>query len=283
MAIAGPVAGSMAQTKAAATAKEGLLESTEMSVASQEKMFNEMMALHAPYQAAGVAALPGLATADVTGGAGQYQNQLQAMGGLDLPSLNLDPFSYQFDPNDPTYQFRKSEMENTINAAAAARGNYNSRPVINALGTGNIALTADENVSQYNRALGTYGTNMQTAMSQYGADYGKATDIYGADRSKLTDLYNMSMQMGSADYGKLIDAVKIGQGSASAAGAGAVATGQGLASSYNQLGAGLSNLALTSGQTMSDLYSGIGSSPYAAYALMNKTKSDPIWDPSALS
>ena len=268
MAIAGPVAGSMAQLKAAATAKEGLLESTEMSVGSQEKMFAEMMGLHMPYQEFGTGALPEIATADPTGGAGQYQDQLQGMAGLSLPDLNLDPFSYQFDPNDPTYQFRKSEMENTINAAAAARGNYNSRPAINALSSGNIALTADENVSQYNRALGTYGTNVQTALSQYGADYGRATDIYGADRSKLTDLYNMSMQMGSADYGKLIDAVKIGQGSASAAGAGAIATGQGLASSYNQLGAGLSNLALTSGKTMSDLYSGIGSSPYLSSMLL---------------
>ena len=133
-----------------------------------------------------------------------------------------------------------------------------ARPVINALSQGNIALTADESEKQFGRALGTYGTNVQTALAQYGADYGKETDIYNTGYGKLTDLYNMSMQTGGADYNKLIDLIKIGQGSAGTAGAGATATGQGLANTYGQLGSSLSQSAIASGQAESDMWGGIG-------------------------
>jgi hypothetical protein len=206
---------------------------------------------------------------DPTGGSGKYLNQLEGMGGLNLPGLNLDKFSFQFDPNDPTYKFRQQEMEKTINQAAAARGNWNSRPTINALAYGNMGLTADESEKQFTRGLAGYGANTQTALAQYGADTGRAKDLYGSQYGKLTDLYNMSQQLGGLDYQKVLDQVKIGQGAAGTAGQGALATGQGLSQTYGNLGNQLANNAMTQGQVQSDMWSGMGQMPMN-YLLMQQ-------------
>jgi hypothetical protein len=214
---------------------------------------------------------------DPTGGAGEFMDRLKNMTGPNLPQLNLGQFSFQFDPNDPTYQYRQQQMQKTIDQAAAARGNYNSRAAINALSEGNMALTADESERQFGRALAGYGTNRETALSQYGADYGRATDIFNQERGNVTDLYNMAMQQGSANYSSIIDMLKIGQGSAHSAGQGAIATGQGLANTYGNMGNSLANIALMQGQNMSNLYSGIGASGINAGTayLMNRPPSTP--------
>lgn len=242
----------------------------KISADTQRYMFDQMMQLQDPYNQAGLGALQQLPGVDPTAQARQYQQQVENMPALALPSLSLDSFNFAFDPNDPTYQYRQKEMEKTINQAAAARGNYNSRPVINALSEGNMALTADESEKQFGRALDSYNANISTALSQFGADYGRATDTYNSGYGKLTDLYNMSMGTGASDYNRLIDLVKIGQGSASSAGQGAIATGQGLASTYGQLGSQLANIAMQQGANQTALTSGIlgmGSNAYMANVL----------------
>lgn len=190
---------------------------------------------------------------DPTGGAGEYMSSLEG-----LPALSLPSFNFAFNPEDPTYKFRQAEMEKTINQAAAARGNWNSRPTINALAYGNMGLTADETEKQFGRAL-----------SSYEADYGRSKDLYSSQYGKLTDLYNMASQLGGVNYNKILDMVKIGQGAAGTAGQGALATGQGLASTYGNLGSSLANTELIKGQTQSDLWSGLGALPMN-YMLMNK-------------
>jgi hypothetical protein len=266
----GAIVGANKQEDAAKSAAKASTQAAAESAAVQKYMFDEMMKLNEPYNKLGVAGVDAFSKTDPTGGAAKYQAQIENMPALSLPSLDLNSFNFAFNPNDPTYQYRQGEMEKTINQAAAARGNYNSRPVINALSEGNIALTADESEKQFGRALDTYNANISTALSQYGADYGKTTDTYNAGYGKLTDLYNIANQLGSAEYNQMLDAVKIGQGSASSAGAGALATGQGLANTYGQLGSNLSQAALLKGQTQSDLYSGLGNSlsNMYLYALM---------------
>lgn len=258
MSVVSGIVGSMSQKKAAETAAESSERSSEQSVAAQRYMFDKVMALQEPYNQMGLFGLSQLPQIDPTSGARKYQAQIEGMPELSLPGLDLGSFNFAFDPNDPTYQFRQKEMQKTIDQAAAARGNYNSRPVINALAEGNLALTADESEKQFGRALDTYKTNLSTTLSQYGADYGKAQDIYSSGYGKLTDLYNMSMNIGSFDYSKIMDAIKIGQGAAGTAGQGAMATGQGLANTYGILGSNLSQSALASGQAESDMWGGIG-------------------------
>ena len=192
-------------------------------------------------------------TIDPTGGAGKYMDQL-----ANMPGLNLPQFNYKFDENDPGYQFRKSQLEKTINQQAAARGNYNSRPVINALGEGNMALTADETDRQFGRQKDVYGLNTTATLQNY-----------GAGRTQLMDLFNMGTNLGGIQYGQQLDLAKIGAGAAGSAGSAALSTGQGLASTYNQGGASQAQSALMQGQNQSDLWSGIGAMPMN-YMLMSR-------------
>lgn len=261
----GAIYASKSQKDAAEEAAKAANQGAATSAWYQQNMFNELMALNEPYNKLGVSALNQFGGVDPTGGSSKYLSQVENMPALSLPSLSLNNFNYAFNPNDPTYQYRKSELEKTINQAAAARGNYNSRPAINALSEGNIALTADESEKQFGRALDSYNANISTALSQFGADYGRATDTYNSQYGKLTDLYNMSSQLGSGQYNKILDAIKIGQGAASSSGAGAVATGQGLANTYGQLGNSMAQSELLKGQAQSDLYSGLGDSFSNAY------------------
>ena len=267
MSVISGVMGSQAQESAAKKSGQAATESAAISAETQKYMFDQMMKLQQPYNQLGMQGLGQMGGVDPTGGSGQYLGQMEAMPGLELPTLNMPEFNYAFDENDPGYQFRQKEMEKTINQAAAARGNWNSRPVINALSEGNLALTADETTRQFGRAKDIYGMEAQGALSQYSADYEKASDLYGTGYNKLSDLFSKSLNLGTLDYNKIIDAIKIGQGAAGTAGQGAMATGQGLASTQNQLGNILSNTALMSGQAQSDMYSGIGGSSVDAYML----------------
>ena len=250
--------GAHEQTAATKDAARKARDAAMAQVQAQKEFFNKMMELHQPYHEVGLGGIEELDGADPTGGAGRYMEQLEGMEGLQLPELNLDSFSYAFDPNDPTYQYRKQEMEKTINEQAAARGNYNSRAAINALMEGNMGLTADESERQFGRALQTYGTNRDTALQEYSADYGRSADLYNQQRGNVVDLYNMAMQTGSADYNAIIDKLKVGRGSAVAAGQGAIDTGQGISNVYGNLGNMLSQLALERGNIWSNWASGMG-------------------------
>uniref|UniRef100_A0A6H1ZKV5 DNA transfer protein n=1 Tax=viral metagenome TaxID=1070528 RepID=A0A6H1ZKV5_9ZZZZ len=256
--LLGGVLGSNAQSSAAKSAANAATSAAQGSAAVQKYMFDTAMQQQAPYNELGLSGIEAFKSIDPTSSASEYATMLKDYPGLSLPSLSLDSFNFAFNPNDPTYQYRQKEMQKTIDAAAAARGNYNSRPVINALAEGNIALTADESEKQFSRALSGYNTNISTLLSQYGADYGKATDTYNAGYGKLTDLYNMNLNLGTTEYNKALDAIKIGQGAASSSGTAALATGQGLANTYGQLGSNLAQSALLSGQATSDMWSGIG-------------------------
>lgn len=275
MSVVSGIAGAVSSNKAASKASNASTESARISAETQLNMFNKLLQLQAPYNKAGVDALQQIPESDITGGANEYLDKLKSLPGIDLPELNLDKFSYSFDPNDPTYQYRQKEMQKTIDQAAAARGNYNSRAAINALSEGNMALTADESEKQFQRALAGYTANTSTALSDYNADYQREKDLYGNQYGKITDLYNMSSQIGSQDYNKLIDLVKIGQGAASTAGAGAQATGQGLSSIYGNLGDNLANIGMAQGSNMASMWNNVGNTntagAIALYKLLNKT------------
>jgi hypothetical protein len=258
MSVVSGIVGAVTQKDAAGDVADASRDAASQSAAVQRYMFDKLLKIQEPYNKLGLEGLEDFPGVDPTAGARQYQQQIEDMPSLSLPELDLGSFDYAFDPNDPTYQYRQKEMEETINQAAAARGNYNSRPVINALAEGNIALTADESQRQFGRALDTYNTNISTALSQYGADYGRSQDLYGSKYGKLTDLYNISQNIGATDYSKILDAIKIGQGAAGTAGQGAMATGQGLANTYGNLGSTLAQTNLASGQAMSDMWGGIG-------------------------
>jgi hypothetical protein len=120
--------------------------------------------------------------------ASQQVGQFQAPEGSQLPTYNspsqfqagqntaLSDFKFELNPDDPIYQWKQKQMEDSINRAAAARGNYNSRAAINALSEGNMALAAQEMDSQYGRQLTEHGLGNQLADTRYGAADGRIPD-----------------------------------------------------------------------------------------------------------
>ena len=251
----------------------------------------------------------------------QQVSQFQASQGSELPGYNapgqfqagqntgLQDFKFELNPDDPIYKWKQKQMEDAINRAAAARGNYNSRASINALGEGNMALAAQEMNDQYGRQLTEsgisndlanqrygrgmgeyqlgYGQNMDTyniKNAQAGAQYGRDVQQYGFDnqaiqqnnalaRGDVMDKFNMDRALYGDQYGQFIDALKVGQGTANAAGNNAMITGQGLASS-----------AQASGDANAAFWSGLGGMPQNAIAqnyYMSQLKQQP--QPNALS
>lgn len=190
------------------------IEALKKSEAATRKGF-------APYAAMGERAIPGLEGVDPTGGAGYYAGQLEALG-----------TDFQYDPNNPAYQFQKAEIEKSINQSLASRGLYNSRMGVNALSEANARLVAQETEKQYARKYG-----------------------------RLTDLFDMSRMLGGSQYGKQLDLTNIGMGAAAGTGMASTATGQGISQAYGTLGKGLAGTALATGQAQSNLYSGLGNVP----------------------
>ncbi len=249
------------QTDAYEDASDNSYKTAQQQLELLRDMFDQQVEWQQPYMdigKQGAEMLPD--TIPPYGDAATYAQQIGEMEGPNLPQLNLGDFSYQFDPNDPTYQYRQQEMQKTIDQAAAARGGYNSRAAINALSEGNMALTADESYQQFQRALGTYGANTQADLSQYSADYGRATDLYNAERGNLTDLYNMATQMGMADYNQVIDMLKIGQGAASTAGMGAQNYGNQGSAVYGNLANVQNQLGIAEAASWSNFVTGLGNS-----------------------
>ncbi len=251
MSVVSGIAGARATKQSAEAGASATESAARIGADALLEMFNKNLGMQLPYHQAGVRALGELEReADPTGGSGQY---LESLGGMDL---NLPEFQYSFDPDDPAYKFKLEESQKAIDKAAAARGNYNSRAAIDAISQAQRAITADEAVSQFQRAKDIYGI-----------ETGRLTQNYNTDYGRTMDLYNMATQLGNIDYQSLIDRIKIGQGSAAAAGSGATATGQGLASTYSNMGNALAGIYQGMGKAQADLYSGLGATGINALTL----------------
>jgi len=134
---------------------------------------------------------------------------------------------FKYNPNAPSKgaEWRIQQGTKGLNRQLAARG---------LLGTGSAAQRLSEMTGQ----------------------------IYADDEDKQ---YNRQFGEFNNKYGRLLDALKTGQGAASSAGAASQALsaqiGQNASnqsSIYSQLGQGLSNAALQAGQAQASLYSGLG-------------------------
>lgn len=134
--------------------------------------------------------------------------------------------NFKVNEDDEVFKWRQGQAQKSIEQAAAARGMYNSRPTINALADANMALTGSEVERQQNQ---------------------------------LRNLYGMAMGLGGANYNKLIDLVKIGQGAAGTAGGFGQNVAQGLSSVYGNMGNANAMNSLMQGQNMSNMFGGISS------------------------
>jgi hypothetical protein len=161
-------------------------------------------------------------------------------GGADQYKAQLENFNPTFNAEDPTYKWQQEQLEKAVNRALSARGLYDSRAGVNALSDSNRALIATEADKQYNR--------------QYG---------------NLTDLYNMSMNSGKTKYGAAYDIARLGAGAASGGATSALASGQGISSSYNALGNAIASGQNANSAITQSYLNGIQSTPFNALAAYN--------------
>lgn len=263
--LLGTLMGGMAQSSGSDTQREAMRRSTELST-NQALINSQTMA---PYTAAGYAGLQDLfgltfggsgsagggggysvpvlnktgskwdspttvgyenfgrtgTGIDPTGGAGEFMNSLKAYG-----------TNFKFDPTNPAYAQKLKLAQEANDKALAARGMYNSRAGLNLQDETARNVQAEEFEKQYQRGY-----------------------------SNLMDLFNMSRTLGATNYGKALDAVKIGQGAAASAGAlGNQAVGN-VQSSY----AGWSNVAGQNADNQANMYSALGAMPMNYMVLQN--------------
>jgi len=187
---------------------------------------------------------------------GQYIQQLGQMnssaGMPRMPSLrsnvNIDM------ENDPIFQAQREEMLKQLNRRYASTGQYASSDADNAVVRNMLPFMQDA----YSRNIDTLNRENQNALTSYGLGYQRQGDIYGRDTSRLMDLYNLQSNMGDRQYGRVLDMAKIGAGAAQTAGQNAMATGQGIASTYQNQGNTLANIASVNGQNQANMWGGLG-------------------------
>lgn len=162
---------------------------------------------------------------DPTGGAGEFMDQLKSYG-----------TNFQFDPSNPAYTQKLKLAQEANDKALASRGMYNSRAGLNLQDETARNVQSEEFEKQYQRGY-----------------------------SNLMDMFNMSRTLGATNYSKALDAVKIGQGSASTAGA----LGNQAVGNLNSAYGGMANVAGQNADNQANMYSALGAMPMNYMVLQN--------------
>jgi len=258
--------GYKAQDKASSRAQDTQMALGTAAIESQEKMFDKSLALQQPYHNYGKNALREGSPESLDP---RTLTQSNMVGDFNAGAdTGLKDFQFELDPNDPIYKWKQEQMEESVNRAMASRGGYNSRAAINVLADKGMQLAADEMNSQYGRAVGEHGMANALASERYGRNIGEydigrqATMTNNAlTRSDELDQFNIDAALNSDKYGRFVDAMKIGQGSAAAAGQNALATGQGIAGTQSNMANALANIQMSQGSNLANLYAGLGAAP----------------------
>ena len=271
--LIGSIMGAEAQEDAAETASDSAEKIANKQIKLIRDMYEQNRADQLPFLEAGQKALTQLETADPTGGAQKYLDQLMGLtfpsgvdptGGMDKYIQELEGLEFEFDENDPVYQWRASENERQVNQFMASRGGYDSRAAANMLLSSGMELQSQETDRQFNqRYLAKYNQLTDLAKLSYEkgqAEYNAATDKYSADVAKATTGFNAAMTLGGTKYNKLLDLVKVGTGSASAAGASGSNASNQLTNVLGQLSQDQQNAILQSGASQAQLWNSVGQS-----------------------
>jgi len=144
-----------------------------------------------PYRKLGEWTMDPIKDVDITGGAGEFLNQLKNYGQ-----------NFQVNTQDPAYQWRLGEATKGVDQFLASRGMYNSRAGLNALQDTTNQLTAEESEKQYTRGYG-----------------------------QLLDSFNMASSLGQSEFSKLFNLLGVGAGAAGSSASNAIQAGGNIASS----------------------------------------------------
>lgn len=191
-AIGGAAIGSSASGKAAetqATAADRASQLTAETAAEtldwQKEMWNQILAIQKPYQEAGVRAL---GQVESLAGAKPWTEEFVSPTGLT-------------EQNDPGYQERVRLGQQSIERAAASKGNVLNPSTILALQRRNQTLASEEFGDVYNRALQSYMTRYNTFAGERTNAYNEQANIAGMGQQSANLLSNAGQSSVNAQTG----------------------------------------------------------------------------------
>lgn len=207
--IAGPVLGGLIGSKGSSDAADTTADATRAAADVNREIYYDNKATNAPLLANTLSA----------------QNRLVQLLGLNgNQGVNTQ---FQFDSqdlyNDPSYAFRMQQGQQALERSAAARGGLNSGAALKALTRYGQDYASTEYGNAYNRAQGTFNSNLNNLLNPL-------QSLAGGAQSAANSQSTAATNYGNANAG-LISA----QGNATAASqiAGANALGNSLSGAFN--------------------------------------------------
>lgn len=267
----GAIIGGNAQEKAAGKAAKSSERIAKMQADLVRELYEQGRSDMLPFIKAGHKAIGDLQNFDATGGAGEHIERLMALtfpdgvdptGGMQKYMDELESLEFEFDENDPVYQWRQKENQRRIDQFSASRGGYDSRAAANMLMESGMQLQGQEVDRQFNqRYLAKYNKLRDLAglsLTKGQAEYGAAKDKYGADVARELTGYNAKMQMGATGYNQLADLVKFGTGAGATAGGFGQSASNQLSNIYGQMSQDQQNAILQQGASQAQMWNNLG-------------------------
>jgi hypothetical protein len=258
---------------------------------SQERMFDQMLAMQQPYMQAGQTALPFLQSQVGAPMDPASRQLLSKLGTMRMPTRQLQLPGYQAPEafqapefrvdmeESPIYKWRLAQEQEQLDKTLAQMGMVGSGARIERRGDIVGRLGAEESERAYQRAreryareygaeAEKYGRGLQQAEGGYGRGVQQAlqqrqseeTD-YARRYGQLSDLFNIRQGLEQGKYSQALNLANIGRGAATAAGGGALQTGAGIAGTQRQAGAGIAGLQQLGGQQQAQMYGSLGALP----------------------
>lgn len=158
-------------SKAAKSAASTQKAATDAAIAEQQREFNKILDLYAPYRQAGYNALS------------QYQQRIY--GGPEVPTPDKVPelqkdWGYNFLVQDPSYQFRFNEGLRALRRASAGSRMLNSGNLLAAAQEYGQNMASQEYANAFRRALQKY----EEELNRYRLNEAMKTGYYGFKQNK---------------------------------------------------------------------------------------------------
>lgn len=201
------------QSKAAGKAADSQVAMNRQNIQLQREMFNQQRQDNKPWREVGAKSIRQLRTAIDKG----------MFNPSNLNQGKRFQFSEQYDPGradrrvnvdieeDPSYQFRKQEGINALDASAAARGRLQS-------GAQDRAVTrygSDLASQEYQRAYARQASERDAAFNRYqqgfSTRYGMATDDYNRSRDRNLTQIDLERRTKGDSYNRLASLANVGQ------------------------------------------------------------------------
>lgn len=227
LAAAGSVATGLLQKNSTDNAAKIQQDSTDKSLAFNEKVFDTNQANAAPWLKEGQTALGQLAGMTGPGGSllQPYGKSFEAPTGVT-------------EENDPGFQFRLQQGMKALQNSAAAKGQAQGGAALKEAERYGQDYASNEYSNVYNRALQGYNTNYNVWANDQGNTFNRLAALSGAGQTAVAGL-------NSAGQSAASNAAGINQSNASALGglatSGAASLGAGIVGATNAVNSGIGN------------------------------------------